>query len=409
MKILVINTGSSTVKFALIESEGEAVLLEGLADWAAQPARLEVHRPGADPLRENLQVSSTGDAVQRVLRRLTQGAPPLIADPAEVAAVGHRVVHGGDVYTASVRITPPVRARLAELSELAPLHNPVNLEGITAAEAAWPNVPHVAVFDTAFHATLPEAARTYAVPYSWTTDWKLRRYGFHGLSHAYCAARAVQLLGRGPQGLRLVICHLGNGASLSAVRDGICVDTSMGFTPLAGLVMGTRSGDIDPGLLLHVLRHKGLTAEDLDGVLNRESGLLGISGASGDMRQVQAAAQSGNARARLALEVYLHRLRQTIAAMAASLGGLEALAFTAGVGEHSARIRAAACCGLGFLGLGLDAQANADCTPDADVAAFSSRVRILVIATREDLTIVRETVRVLRSDNRAVAPAPGGS
>jgi acetate kinase len=408
MKVLVLNTGSSTVKFALIESQGEAVLLEGLADWAARPARLEVQRPGADPIHETLQAGGTGEAVEQVLRRLTQGEAPLLADPGEVAAVGHRVVHGGDVYTASVRITPQVRARLAELAELAPLHNPVNLEGVAAALAAWPDVPHVAVFDTAFHATMPPAARTYAIPYSWTTDWKLRRYGFHGLSHAYCAGRAAQLLRRGPQGLRLVICHLGSGGSLSAVRDGVCVDTSMGFTPLAGLVMGTRSGDVDPGLLLHVLRHKGLSAEDLDRVLNRESGLLGISGVSGDMRQVQEAAQAGNARARLALDVYIHRLRQTVAAMAASLGGLDVLVFTAGVGEHSARIRAAACCGLEFLGLGLDAQANADCTPDADVAALSSRVRILVIATREDLTIVRETVRVVQADGPAVARTPGG-
>jgi acetate kinase len=396
MKILVLNTGSSTVKFSLIESDGGAVLLEGLADWSATPARLEVHQSGAAPLREGLQVRRTADAVAAVLGRLTHGTPPLIANPAEVAAVGHRVVHGGDTYTSAVRITPQVRERLAELAELAPLHNPINLEGIAAAEEAWPHVPHVAVFDTAFHATMPEAARTYAIPWSWTADGKLRRYGFHGLSHAYCAGRAAELLKGGPAPLRLVICHLGNGASLSAVRDGVCLDTSMGFTPLEGLVMGTRSGSVDPGLLLHVLRHRKTSADDLDRILNRESGLLGISGVSGDMRQVQAAADAGNARARLALDVYVHRLRQSIAAMAASLGGLDALVFTAGVGEHSATIRATTCRGLEFLGLELNSAANADCKPDADVAATSSRVRILVIATREDLTIVRETVRVLQ-------------
>jgi acetate kinase len=393
MKILVINTGSSTVKFSLVESEGEAVLLEGLADWAAAPARLEVRRSGAAPVREELQARGTADAVAAVLRRLTHGTPPLIADAAEVAAVGHRVVHGGDVYTSAVRITPQVRSRLAELVDLAPLHVPVNLEGITAAEEAWPHVPHVAAFDTAFHATLPPAARTYAIPWSWTAEHKLRRYGFHGLSHAYCAGRAAQLLGRVPA--RLVICHLGNGASLAAVRDGVGVDTSMGFTPLEGLVMGTRSGSVDPGLLLYVLRQHQASADDLDRVLNHESGLLGISGVSNDMRQVLAAADAGNPRARLALDVYAHRLRQTVAAMAASLGGLDALVFTAGVGEHSAAVRAAACRGLEFFGLELDAAANAGCKPDADVAAAASRVRILVIATREDLTVVRDTVRVL--------------
>ncbi len=389
MKVLVINTGSSTVKFSLIESDGEVVLLEGLADWSAHPQRLEVRRPGAPPARSPLEVRGHADAVAAVLGNLAQG------DLAGVAAVGHRVVHGGPVYTASVRVTPEVKARLAELAEMAPLHNAINLEGIEAAERVLPRVPQVAVFDTAFHATLSEAARTYAVPYDWT-EQGLRRYGFHGLSHAYCADRAVQLLGRGPAGLRLVLCHLGNGASLSAVRDGICQDTSMGFTPLDGLVMGTRSGSVDPGLLLHVLRHKGLSADDLDRVLNRESGLLGVSGVSGDMREVQAA-RAGNARARLAFDVFVHRLRQTIGAMAATLGGIDSLVFTAGIGEHSAEVRAAACRDLGFLGLEIDPQANAGCKPDADIAAPQSRGRILVIATREDLTVVRETVRVLRS------------
>jgi acetate kinase len=389
VKVLVVNTGSSTVKFSLIESDGEAVLLEGLADWSAHPPRLEVRRPGAPPADVPLDVRGHSEAIARILGHLGPH------DLDGVGGVGHRVVHGGSVYTASVRVTPEVKARLAELAEMAPLHNPINLEGIEAAEKALPQVPQVAVFDTAFHATLSEAARTYAVPYEWT-EQGLRRYGFHGLSHAYCADRAARLLGRGPAGLRLVICHLGNGASLSAVRDGRCVDTSMGFTPLDGLVMGTRSGSVDPGLLLHVLRHKGLSADDLDRVLNRESGLLGVWGVSGDMREVQAA-KAGNPRARLAFDVFVHRLRQTIGAMAASLGGVDALVLTAGIGEHSAEVRAAACRDLEFLGLEIDAQANAACKPDADIAAPKSRGRILAIATREDLTVVRETVRVLHS------------
>jgi acetate kinase len=389
VKVLVINTGSSTVKFGLIESDGEAVLLEGLADWSAHPARLEVRRPGSPAASVPLNAGSPSDAVARILGHLGPH------DLDGVAGVGHRVVHGGPVYVTSVRITPEVKVRLAALAEMAPLHNPINLEGIEAAERALPQVPQVAVFDTAFHATLSEAARTYAIPYEWT-EQGLRRYGFHGLSHAYCADRAARLLGRGPAGLRLVVCHLGNGASLSAVRDGLCVDTSMGFTPLDGLVMGTRSGSVDPGLLVHALRHKSLDADDLDRVLNRESGLLGISGLSGDMREVQAA-MAGNARARLAFDVFVHRLRQTIGAMAAMLGGVDALVFTAGIGEHSAAVRAAACRDLEFLGLEIHPQANAGCKPDADIAASQSRGRILVIATREDLTVVRETVRVLGS------------
>jgi acetate kinase len=387
MKILVINTGSSTVKFSLIESDGEAVLLEGLADWSARPAHLEVRQAGATSERRPLEAGSHQEAVARILEHLSLG---------DVAAVGHRVVHGGSLFRTSVRITPEVKARLAELTDLAPLHLPVNREGIEAAERALPHVPQVAVFDTAFHATLPEAAYTYAVPYDWTREG-LRRYGFHGLSHAYCADRAARMLGRGPAGLRLVICHLGNGASLCAVRDGQSVDTSMGFTPLEGLVMGTRSGSVDPGLLVHVLRHKGLSADDLDRMLNRESGLLGVSGHSGDMRQVQEAARAGDGRARLAFDVFVHRLRQTIGAMTATLGGLDALVFTAGIGEHSADVRAAACRGLEFLGLQIDAEANRTCKPDGDVAAPGSAGRILVIGTREDLTVVRETVRVLQA------------
>jgi acetate kinase len=310
-----------------------------------------------------------------------------------------------------VRIDETVRRTIADLAEMAPLHNPVNLEGIVAAEKAWPHVPQVAVFDTAFHATIPAEAHTYAVPYAWTAEWKLRRYGFHGLSHAYCADRAAKMLGRpltppsppsdGGEGgvrgagLRLVICHLGNGCSVSAVRDGRSVDTSMGFTPLDGLVMGTRSGAVDPGLLVHVLRHKGLSADDLDRVLNRESGLLGVSGVTSDMRQLLDASRDGNERAKLAFDVFVHRLRQTIGAMAATLGGVDGLVFTAGIGENSPDVRVAAGVGLNCFGVEIDPTANATCRPDADIATPGAKCRVLVIATREDLTIVRETVRVL--------------
>jgi acetate kinase len=369
VQVLVINTGSSSVKFSVIESTTETTVFSGAVDYTDSGPRQAVHQ---------------------VLDRLSAGDPAL--PRGQVAAVGHRVVHGGDLYRSGVCITDEVKKGLKQLCELAPLHNPINLEGIEAAEAAWPNVPQVAVFDTAFHATLPPAARTYAVPWAWTEQWGLRRYGFHGLSHAYCTRRAGEMLGRGD--LRLVICHLGAGCSVSAVRSGECIDTSMGFTPLAGLAMATRSGSIDPGLLIHAMRRHGLSADDLDRILNHESGLLGVSGVSGDMRPLLQAADAGNARARLAIDVFVHRLRQTIGAMAAVLGGVDCLVFTAGIGEHAAAIRRLACAGLGFLGLHLDPEANQR-PPDADIATRESPGRILVLQTREDLTIVRETVRVL--------------
>jgi acetate kinase len=394
VKVLVLNTGSSSLKFALLDAEKETALLEGLADWATPPGVLRVEQPGPLVRKHDLPAGGPEAAVGHVLNWLTHGADAPLARPEDVAAVGHRVVHGGAVFTSSVRVDDGVKRALAELGELAPLHNPVNLAGIVAAQAAWPKVPHVAVFDTSFHATIPAEARTYALPQAWT-ERGLVRYGFHGLSCAYCARRAAEMLGRG--GPRLVICHLGQGCSATAVRDGKSVDTSMGFTPLDGLVMGSRSGSVDPGLLLHVLRQDGPSADDLDRVLNRESGLLGVSGLSADMRTVLAEAAKGHEGARLARDVFVHRLRKTIGGLAAALGGVEALVFTAGIGEHSAEVRALTCRGLEHLGLEIDAAANETCKPDADVATAASRARILVIATREDLTIVRETVRVLHA------------
>ena len=394
MKILVCNAGSSSLKFSLFEAEGEQLLAEGGIDWTTKPTRLVFHRTGHQEIREELKLEKHADAVARILDDLRAGPSAALHTLEDLRAVGHRVVHGGEHYTTGVRITPEVKRVIGDLAELAPLHNPASLDGITAVEQVLPNVPQVAAFDTAFHATLSESARTYPVPQQWTREWGMRRYGFHGLSHSYCAGRAAEMIGR--RDLRLIIAHLGNGASVSAVCNGICVDTSMGFTPLEGLMMGTRSGTVDPGMIVHLLRHKGLSADELDHALNYESGLLGVSGVSSDLRQVLSEL-AGNPNARLAVEVYVHRIRQTVGAMAATLGGVDALVFTAGVGEHAPEIRKRVCEKLNYLGLELDRTANETCKPDIDVAIPASAARILVIATREDLTIMRETRKLAGS------------
>jgi len=392
MKILVCNAGSSSFKFSLFEAEGELLLAEGSIDWTTRPTQLLYRRSGYQEIREELKLEKHADAAWRIADDLQAGPSAPLHGLADIRAVGHRIVHGGDHYTSAVRITPEVKRAIAELAELAPLHNLASLDAIIVAEQALPGVAQMAAFDTAFHATLFEAARTYPVPRKWTREWGIRRYGFHGLSHSYCAGRAAEMVGR--LDLRLVIAHLGNGASMSAVRNGSCVDTSMGFTPLEGLMMGTRSGTIDPGILLYLLRHKGLEVNALDKALNHESGLLGVSGVSSDMRQVLSELPH-NPDARLAVEVYVHRIRQTICAMAATLGGVDALVFTAGIGEHAPEIRRRVCENLNFLGLELDQRANETCQADADVAVLASAARILVIATREDVAIMRETRRLL--------------
>jgi acetate kinase len=394
MKLLLLNAGSSSLKCTLMESATSAVSASSLTDWAGSATHYQYAGPDRRKRSEDVSWRGHADAVRRVLHDLMHGEPAALPDRSTLAAVGHRVVHGGE-FTSSVRITPEIRARIAALADLAPLHNAHSLAALAAAEAELPGVPQVAVFDTAFHATLPPEAYTYAVPQKWTRDCGIRRYGFHGLSHAYCSRRAAELLGRPPEGLRLVICHLGNGCSASAVHAGRCVDTTMGFTPLEGLMMGTRSGSIDPSIVLHVQQHHGMTAAQVEAALNQESGLLGVSGISGDMRQVLDAVRVGHPQAQLALAVYTRRVRQAIGALTVTMGGVDALVFTAGVGEHAGPVRQAICAGLECLGLELDAEANAICRPDADVARRSSSGRILVIATREDVTMLREVVQVL--------------
>jgi acetate kinase len=308
--------------------------------------------------------------------------------------VGHRLIHGGEAIRSAVRIDADMKTTIAQFSHLAPLHIPAGLDAIEATEAALPGVLQVGLFDTAFFAEIPPYAYLYPVPYEWYTEWGIRRFGFHGTSHSYCTGRAAEMLGRGPVGLRLVICHLGQGSSATAVADGVAVTNTMGFTPLEGFMMGTRSGTVDPGILIYVQRAKGISVDQLDEILHHRSGLLGISGVSSDFRRVELVANEGHPRARLAVEMYAYRVRTMVGALAVTLGGLDALVFTGGIGENSSGLRSEVCRGLECLDVHLDPARNATLQPDADVAASDSRVRVLLIHTREDLMIAREARRM---------------
>jgi acetate kinase len=371
MRVLVVNAGSSSLKLTLLAclppGVGDARECDGQNTTIAS-RELEAPRAQVDPDRLRAALDS-----------------PL----READAVGHRIVHGGERFRKAVRIDADVETAMRELIDLAPLHQPKSLAALDAVTGALPDLPAVACFDTAFHATLPEAAATYALPAKWRERWGLRRYGFHGLSHAWVARRAPDLLGRDSSGLRIVSCHLGAGASLCAIKDGHSLDTTMGFTPLEGLVMATRSGSVDPGMLLWLAEHEELSVSELADALEHRSGLLGLCG-SADMREVLARVDSGDRQARLALDVYLHRLRGAIAAMAAALEGMDVLVFTGGVGEHSPSVRSHTAEGLGFLGVNLDEARNRQAVGDADIGADGAGVRTLVLASREDLEIARQ-------------------
>ncbi len=371
MRILVVNSGSSSLKLRVLDEDDQLVASSDL------PAVAMGSEHGAKV--------ATGAAVRQAIEAL--GA---------VDAVGHRVVHGGVEFTAPVRIDDAVIVRLEALSELAPLHQPRSIAALRVVRKILPDVPYVACFDTSFHTGRPAASTTYALPRAWRERWPLHRYGFHGLSHAYIARRAAELVARSPKGLRIVSCHLGAGASLAAILDGRSIDTTMGFTPLEGLVMATRSGDVDPGLVLWLQQHGGLSVDEIADGMEHDAGLKGLGG-SDDMREILAGAAAGDTAAQLARDVYLHRLRARIAAMAAAIGGLDVLAFTAGVGEHSAEIRAGTVEGLGFLGLEVDPAANATGDGDRAISTTGSPARILVIEAREDLEMAANVRTALGS------------
>jgi acetate kinase len=396
MSILSINAGSSSLKFGLFSDGLCEPLVTGEIDWAGgdrQKAQLTVRPRNAAVVRSQFSAPDSSTAASCAIQAL--GSTASAGDGvASIKAVGHRIVHGGTEFCTSVLIDKDVKAAITRFCDLAPLHNAPALKAIEAVENALPGKPQVAVFDTAFYAHFPPKAFLYPVPYEWYQNWGIRRFGFHGISHAYCAARAAALMGRELSQLRLVSCHLGGGCSATAIRDGVPIATTSGFSPLAGLMMGTRCGTIDPGILLQLEKLQGLTPKELNRALNHFSGLLGVSGISADLAQIEVAADQGNKRARLAFDMFVDQVRSAIGAMAAALGGIDALIFTDRVGEHSAGLRLAACDGLQFMGLRLDAERNAAPQPDADIATPDSPARILVIHTEEELMVARETQRV---------------
>lgn len=397
MKILVLNAGSSSQKSHLYEVASSALpeiapapLWQADADWTHHRGSTEVKISTASgvTLEDNLDTDVRSDVIEYILRSLSSGKTRVLTEASGVDIVGHRVVHGGNEFEKSTLVTPEVKNAISRMAILAPLHNPANLEGIEVLERMLPGIPQVAVFDTAFHRHMPLEAMVYPGPYEWY-EQQIYRYGFHGISHQYCSRRTAQILGKDLESLRLITCHLGNGCSLAAIQHGHSIETTMGFTPLEGLMMGSRSGSIDPGIVLYLLQQKKLTVEQLDETLNKSSGLKGISG-SGDMRQVLHDIKQDKPRAKLAFDMFVHRLRYYIGAMLATLGGLDALVFTGGIGENAVEVRAAACETFAFLGLKLDAQKNMQSPADDDISTVDSKIPVLIIHTEEDWAIARE-------------------
>ena len=394
MKVLVINAGSSSLKYQLIDMETEAVLAKGLCERIGIDGHLK-HTPlvGGKPVfNEDIALPTHSEAIAAVIDKLTSEEYGVVKSMSEIDAVGHRVVHGGEKFACSVRITDEVMKALEDCTPFAPLHNPANITGINACTAVMgKDVPQVAVFDTAFHQTMPAKAFTYAVPYDYYKNDGIRRYGFHGTSHRYVSARCAELMGKPIEELKLISCHMGNGSSICAIDGGKSVDTSMGFTPLVGLPMGTRCGDLDPGVMQFIMNKYGMNIDEMLNVLNKKSGVLGVSGVSSDFRDLEAAAEEGNERAKLALDMFDYSVAKVVGSYAAAMNGVDAIVFTAGVGENAPTTRAGICQYLGFLGAELDEEANAKRGDDRLISKPGSKVQLWVIPTNEELVIARDT------------------
>ena len=397
MKVLVINCGSSSLKYQLIDSESEEVLAKGLVERIGIPGSVLTHRPeGKDKVVIETPMEDHNIAVKLVIDALVDKEHGVISDLSEIGAVGHRVVHGGEKFNKAVLINDAVKKDIEELSALAPLHNPANLIGINACEKNMPGVPQAAIFDTAFHQTMPKKAYMYGIPYEYYEKYKVRRYGFHGTSHDYVSARAAEILGKDRKDLRIVVCHLGNGASISAVKNGECVDTSMGLTPLEGLIMGTRSGDLDPAILDYIGEKENLSAKEVNTVLNKKSGILGLSGGvSSDFRDIDAAIAEGNEKAKTALDTYCYRVAKYIASYAVALGGIDVIAFTAGVGENNYVVRKQVSDYLAFLGVKTDDEKLKIRGEEIVASTPDSKITIMIVPTNEELAIARQTLALL--------------
>lgn len=392
MKILVLNCGSSSLKYQLIDMENEEVLAKGLCERIGQDGAVLTHKPeGKDKYVKETAMPDHQVAVQLVLDALMDAEHGVITDSKEIGAVGHRVLHAGQKYSQSIVVDEKVKAVIRECFPLGPLHNPANLIGIEACERALPGTPNVAVFDTAFHQTMPPKAYMYAVPYNWYEDYDIRRYGFHGTSHAFVSARAIEFAGLDPENSKVIVCHLGNGSSISAVLNGKCIDTSMGLTPLEGLPMGTRSGDIDPAIVQFVANKEGKTVDEMLNILNKKSGMLAVSGRSSDFRDLNDGMDNGDERCKLALEIFCYKVAKYIGSYIAALHGVDAIAFTAGVGENDNVVRKMVMEYFDYMGIKLDEEENNKRGDDRYISTSDSSVKILVIPTNEELRIARET------------------
>lgn len=396
MNVLVINCGSSSLKFQLINSDTEAVLAKGLCERIGIDGRLTYQPAGGEKEVNDLAMPTHTEAIQFVIDALTNAETGVVKSLDEIGAVGHRLVHGGEKFASSVVITEEVKKAVEECNDLAPLHNPANLIGVNACEKLMPGTPMVAVFDTAFHQTMPEKAYMYGLPYEYYEKYKVRRYGFHGTSHSFVSKRVAEIVGVPYEQTKTIVCHLGNGASVSAVLNGKSVDTSMGLTPLEGLVMGTRSGDIDPAILEFLAKKENLDIAGLMNMLNKKSGVFGLSnGVSSDFRDLTAAAEAGQKPAQIALEVFAYRVAKYIGAYTAAMNGVDNIVFTAGIGENDGQMREDICAYLGFLGIEIDKEANAKRGEEIVVSTPDSKVKVLVVPTNEELAIARETVALL--------------
>ena len=407
MKILVINAGSSSLKYQLIDMENETVLAKGLCERIGIDGHLK-HTPlvgGKPEFNADVDLPTHSEAIAAVLDKLTSDEYGVVDSMKEIDAVGHRVVHGGEKFASSVVIDDEVMAAIEECNPLAPLHNPANLTGINACKAVMGDVPMVAVFDTAFHQTMPPKAYMYAVPYEYYEKYKIRRYGFHGTSHRFVSARCAEMMGKKPEELKIITCHLGNGSSVAAIDGGKCVDTSMGFTPLAGLPMGTRSGDMDAGVIQFLMNKYGYSIDEMLNILNKKSGVLGVSGVSSDFRDLDNAAAEGNERAQLALDMFHYWVAKVAGSYVAAMNGVDAIVFTAGVGENSKSTRAAIAEYFGYLGVKIDEEANSKRGEDMMISTPDSKVKVFVIPTNEELVIARDTRDIVAAPD---PPPPAG-